>query len=154
MYWTKKLETVEKYLKCFQRKSGILGSSGVEEKKYKEIFHKNVKTHLTLNESYSWYKNRENTVVATEFVVQGLDIDYPLVVFGGDYYLENGEWKISKMAKKKKLNIFLDSNKLFRNIYNVLLTRGRKGMLLYFPEEIGELKELVQRVKETGVIEK
>lgn len=154
LYWTKKLETVEKYLKCFQRKSGILGSSGVEEKKYKEIFHKNVKTHLTLNESYSWYKNRENTVVATEFVVQGLDIAYPLVVFGGDYYLENGEWKISKMAKKKKLNIFLDSNKLFRNIYNVLLTRGRKGMLLYFPEEIGELKELVQRVKETGVIEK
>lgn len=154
LYWTKKLETVEKYLKCFQRKSGILGSSGVEEKKYKEIFHKNVKTHLTLNESYSWYKNRENTVVATEFVVQGLDIDYPLVVFAGDYYLENGEWKISKMVKKKKLNIFLDSNKLFRNIYNVLLTRGRKGMLLYFPEEIGELKELVQRVKETGVIEK
>lgn len=154
LYWTKKLETVEKYLKYFQRKSGILGSSGVEEKKYKEIFHKNVKTHLTFTESYSWYKNRENTVVATEFVVQGLDIDYPLVVFGGDYYLENGEWKISKMATKKKSGVFLDSDKLFRNIYNVLLTRGRKGMLLYFPEKIGELKELAQRVKDIGIIEK
>lgn len=141
-------------MKYFQRKSGILGSSGVEEKKYKEIFHKNVKTHLTFTESYSWYKNRENIVVATEFVVQGLDIDYPLVVFGGDYYLENGEWKISKMATKKKSGVFLDSDKLFRNIYNVLLTRGRKGMLLYFPEDIGELKELAQRVKDIGIIEK
>lgn len=154
LYWTKKLETVEKYLKYFQRKSGILGSSGVEEKKYKEIFHKNVKTHLTFTESYSWYKNRENTVVATEFVVQGLDIDYPLVVFGGDYYLENGEWKISKMATKKKSGVFLNSDKLFRNIYNVLLTRGRKGMLLYFPKEIEELRELVRRVKDIGIIEK
>ena len=93
-------------------------------------------------------------MVATEFVVQGLDIDYPLVVFGGDYYLENGEWKISKMATKKKSGVFLNSDKLFRNIYNVLLTRGRKGMLLYFPKKIEELREIVRRVKDIGIIEK
>lgn len=153
IFWTDDLNTVNSYLILLKGKSCLLGSSGVKDEIYKNIFKQNINTHVNTKEAHIWYKNKENTI-ATEFVIQGLDIDYPVIVFGGDYYLENGSWKISSSIKQSKKYVFSDINKLVGNIYNVLLTRGRKGMLLYFPKEIKYLDELKEFTKEINIIQK
>lgn len=71
----------------------------------------------------------------TEFVCQGLELDFPLVCFGGDYYLEHGEWKIDPSIYAKNRQKFSDFASIVKNIYRVLLSRARKGMVLYIPDE-------------------
>ena len=73
--------------------------------------------------------------VATEFQVQGLELDWVCVSWDGDFrYNEQGwqhfsfrgtKWQhINKMARKNYL----------KNAYRVLLTRARQGMVIFIPE--------------------
>lgn len=75
--------------------------------------------------------------VATEFHVQGLELDWSLVVWDGDFrYTKNGwehfyfvgsRWnQIRKSARKKYL----------KNAYRVLLTRARQGMVIVVPNGV------------------
>ena len=44
--------------------------------------------------AYKWFTEDSKDLVkgASEFLIQGIEIDWPIVAFGGDYYLENGDY--------------------------------------------------------------
>lgn len=73
--------------------------------------------------------------IATEFDVQGLELDYTCVAWDGDLRYENGEWKHFQFRNNKWQNINSEEAKHYQiNAYRVLLTRARQGMLLFVPK--------------------
>lgn len=71
---------------------------------------------------------------ATEFDIQGLELDFALVAWGADFRF-NGEKFIYKQFRGNKwININSNDKKLYlKNAYRVLLTRARQGMVIYVP---------------------
>ncbi len=73
--------------------------------------------------------------VATEFQVQGLELDWACVTWDGDFrYRENG-WQSFSFVGTKWQNIHKEERKRYLlNAYRVLLTRARQGMIIVVPE--------------------
>ncbi len=73
--------------------------------------------------------------VATEFQVQGLELDWVCHVWDADFrYSENG-WIHKNFRGKKWVNIRSLENQAYqKNAYRVLLTRARQGMIICIPE--------------------
>lgn len=73
--------------------------------------------------------------VATEFHVQGLELDWACVTWDGDLrYSEHG-WKTFSFKGNKWQNINnIERKKYLINAYRVLLTRARQGMVIVIPE--------------------
>lgn len=73
--------------------------------------------------------------VATEFDVQGLELDWTCVVWDGDFrYTPNG-WTNHSFVGDKWQNINKEERKEYqKNAYRVLLTRSRQGMIIVVPE--------------------
>ena len=71
---------------------------------------------------------------ASEFNIQGLEIDWSLLGWDMDMYYANNEWHTQKMLTPKR---FEESSEIQKkhilNSYRVLLTRARKGMVIYIP---------------------
>jgi hypothetical protein len=73
--------------------------------------------------------------VATEFQVQGLELDWTCVTWDGDFRYSNGGWKSMSFVGSKWNNINKEERKLYlKNAYRVLLTRARQGMVIVVPE--------------------
>ena len=73
--------------------------------------------------------------VATEFDVQGLELDWSCVVWDGDFRYTPGGWSHHSFCGDKWQNINKLERKAFqKNAYRVLLTRARQGMVLVVPE--------------------
>lgn len=73
--------------------------------------------------------------VATEFQVQGLELDYTCVTWDGDFRYTAEEWKTYSFVGNKWQNINKDERKQYLiNAYRVLLTRARQGMVIVVPE--------------------
>jgi DUF2075 family protein len=71
---------------------------------------------------------------ATEFLVQGLELDWCLVAWDADYRYQAGgfeHWKFSgaKWQRRHKH----EQQRYLENAYRVLLTRARQGMVIYVP---------------------
>lgn len=62
---------------------------------------------------------------ATEFQVQGLELDMAIVYWGEDLQWKNGEWKASHLKRGSK-----NPYQMKLNAYRVLLTRGRDGVII------------------------
>jgi hypothetical protein len=73
--------------------------------------------------------------VATEFDVQGLELDWSCVVWDGDFrHSENG-WVHSSFRGNRWEKISKPERQAFqKNAYRVLLTRARQGMAIVVPE--------------------
>lgn len=67
---------------------------------------------------------------ATEFHVQGLELDMAIVNWGSDLQWKNGEWKSSKLKRGVD-----NPHQMKLNAYRVLLTRGRDGTIILCDEE-------------------
>lgn len=90
-----------------------------------------------------WFLNDKDDVrssyyleqVATEFHIQGLELDWVCLMWDGDLrYSENG-WKTHSFKGRKWQNIRKEERqKYLVNAYRVLLTRARKGMIIVVPE--------------------
>lgn len=73
--------------------------------------------------------------VATEFQVQGLELDWACVIWDGDLRFVNNEWKSYSFVGSKWQNIHKEVRKKYLlNAYRVLLTRARQGMIIVIPE--------------------
>lgn len=72
-------------------------------------------------------------IVATEFQVQGLELDMSLVAWGSDLLREDERWSI-RLARGTK-GVVRDPMAMRRNVYRVLLTRGRDGSVVFVPPE-------------------
>jgi hypothetical protein len=72
--------------------------------------------------------------VASEFAVQGLELDWAGVCWDGDFHHLGGHW-ISQAFKGTKWQSVRDESKrfYFKNAYRVILTRARQGMVLFVP---------------------
>ena len=73
--------------------------------------------------------------VATEFDVQGLELDWTCVVWDGDFRYTPYGWSHHSFCGDKWQNINKQERKAFqKNAYRVLLTRARQGMVMVIPE--------------------
>jgi DUF2075 family protein len=99
----------------------------------------NVKINV---EPIHWYLKGKSDVrssfyleeAATEFYTQGLELDYTLVNWEADLRLLNDKWQFFKFKGTKWVNVKKNIDKRYRlNAYRVLLTRARKGMIIYIP---------------------
>ena len=90
-------------------------------------------SYVKANEAYQWYTKESYTLTraASEFLIQGIELEYPIVAFVGDYYIKDGKWTIDPQATDPGLK---DLKTVIENVYRVLLTRSRKGMFLYIPD--------------------
>lgn len=73
--------------------------------------------------------------VATEFHVQGLELDWAAVVWDGDFRMAGNAWEHFSFVGTKWQRVLAPERRAFqKNAYRVLLTRARQGMALVVPE--------------------
>jgi DUF2075 family protein len=72
--------------------------------------------------------------VASEFDIQGLELDYAGVCWDGDLH-HNGEKWFLQSFKGTKWQVVNDASRqmYLKNAYRVLLTRARQGMVIFVP---------------------
>ena len=71
---------------------------------------------------------------ATEFQVQGLELDWTCVTWDGDFRFAGSGWSFHDFRGTKWQSIKnLDNQIYLRNAYRVLLTRARQGMVIFVP---------------------
>ncbi|RZL64462.1 MAG: DUF2075 domain-containing protein [Variovorax sp.] len=73
--------------------------------------------------------------VATEFHVQGLELDWACVVWDADFRYARGGWQHFSFVGSKWNHIHKAERQMYlKNAYRVLLTRARQGMVVVVPE--------------------
>ncbi len=72
--------------------TGIVVSSHMKGKSYFDKQYRG--SHVDAEEAYYWYTTEgpQLTRGASEFLIQGIELEYPIVTFVGDYYIQNGRW--------------------------------------------------------------
>ncbi len=71
---------------------------------------------------------------ATEFQVQGLELDWACVAWDGDLRFSEAGWKHHYFRGDRWCDIkSLENQRYLCNAYRVLLTRARQGMVIYVP---------------------
>ncbi|MGF1869701.1 DUF2075 domain-containing protein [Photobacterium indicum] len=140
LFITRDLKKAKQWLKSHSRATescGLLASSNGIRLKAEGIFVKNkfdpVNWFLGSHDDIRSCHFLEDT--ATEFDVQGLELDWCLVGWDADYryngkYFEHWRFKGSKWQKRNKE----EDQRYLENAYRVLLTRARQGIILYIPE--------------------
>ncbi|MCO5724157.1 DUF2075 domain-containing protein [Robiginitalea marina] len=90
-----------------------------------------------------WFLNDKDDVrssyyledVATEFHVQGLELDWACLTWDGDLRYSKEGWKTFSFVGSKWQHIHKEERKKYLiNAYRVLLTRARQGMVIVVPE--------------------
>jgi len=139
IYITRDLEQAKQWLKQQARGSeryGILASSGAHRLRPYGITVK-VKAEVT-----NWLLDGKNDIrssyfledIATEFDIQGLEIDWSCVGWDANLRYIDGEWHYHKFRGSIWQNVNNPQDKLFtKNSYRVLLTRARQGMVIFVP---------------------
>jgi hypothetical protein len=89
-----------------------------------------------------WFLNGKDDVrssyfleeTATEFDIQGLEIDWSIVCWDADYRIENGRFIPYNFTGTSWKSIKKPEDILYRkNAYRVLLTRARQGIAIFIP---------------------
>lgn len=71
---------------------------------------------------------------ATEFQVQGLEVDWAVVTWDGDLRSTREGWSFHNFRGTKWQNVNkADKRTYLKNAYRVLLTRARQGMVIFVP---------------------
>lgn len=86
-----------------------------------------------------WFteKCRELEKACSVYGNQGLELDCPIVVFGGVYIRQNGQWiaRDSRYDYDARSQNYLDTDSIVENNFRVLLTRARKEMIILIPRD-------------------
>jgi hypothetical protein len=137
---TRDLDKAKKWLKEKARGSeryGIIVSSQAQRLKPLAI---DVKSPM---DPIHWFLDGKDDVrssyyledVATEFHVQGLELDWSCVTWDGDFRFSPDGWQHFSFVGTKWHNIKKVERKTYlKNAYRVLLTRARQGMIIVIPE--------------------
>jgi hypothetical protein len=116
---------------------GILASSEAQRLK---PFGLNVKVET---DPVNWFLDGKSDVrssyyledVATEFQIQGLELDWTCVAWDGDLRFGRRGWEYHCFRGSRWQTIRSEENqKYLKNAYRVLLTRARQGTVLFVPE--------------------
>jgi hypothetical protein len=140
IFLTRNLNTAKNWLKKNAKgteRIGVVASSGGRRLRADGI---DVKNEI---EPANWFLNGKDDVrssyyleeVATEFDIQGLEIDFTCVAWDINLYHDNSVWNFQSFKGSKWQNINQDAAKNYLlNSYRVLLTRARQGMIIFVPE--------------------
>ena len=94
-------------------------------------------------EAKDWFLNERDDVrssffledTATEFDIQGLEIDWTVVAWDADFRIVDLEFTSYSFTGTSWKNINSDDKKLYlKNAYRVLLTRARQGLIIFIPD--------------------
>ncbi len=73
-------------------------------------------------------------VAASEFKIQGLEIDYAVVAWEGDFRYGDGDFEHHRFYGNRWQNLnSVTQRRYLKNGYRVLLTRARQGYVVYVP---------------------
>ncbi len=124
---------------------GLVGSSGASRLRAEGL-----EPNSTFHADYPWehwYLAPEEDlrssfrceVFATEFEIQGLELDWIGLCWGGDCVWESSrDWQLRKLLSgpnNRWVSIKNEERRIFRkNAYRVLLTRARQGMIIFVPK--------------------
>jgi hypothetical protein len=137
---TRDLATARSWLRSRARGSerlGLVASSGALRLRPEGI---HIKAEI---DPPNWFLNGNSDVrsscyleeVASEFDVQGLELDWVGVCWDGDFHHTGGTWICQAFKGTKWQSVRDESRRLFlRNAYRVILTRARQGMVLFVPK--------------------
>jgi hypothetical protein len=90
--------------------------------------------HYFLNDSNDVRSSYYLEDAATEFQVQGLELDWTCVTWDGDFRFNGTSWSHHDFRGKRWNNIkSIDNKNYLKNAYRVLLTRARQGMVVFVP---------------------
>lgn len=136
---TRELSKAKQWLKNIARGSeryGIVVSSNAERLKPHAI---DVRSPM---DPIHWFLDDKDDVrssyyledVATEFHIQGLELDWTCVVWDADFrYTKNG-WEHRSFCGSRWNNVKkIERQQYLKNAYRVLLTRARQGMVIVVP---------------------
>jgi len=90
--------------------------------------------HYFLNEKDDTRSSYYLEDTATEFQVQGLELDWVCVTWDGDFRFNGSGWNYHDFRGARWCNISNADNRTYvKNAYRVLLTRARQGMVVFVP---------------------
>jgi Uncharacterized conserved protein (DUF2075) len=90
--------------------------------------------HYFLNERDDTRSSYYLEDAATEFQVQGLELDWVCVNWDADFRFNGSDWNYHDFRGNRWCNISNPDNRVYlRNAYRVLLTRARQGMVVFVP---------------------
>lgn len=116
---------------------GLIASSNGQRLKPYGIF-----VELKIDPAH-WFLNSKTDIrsshfleyVATEFDIQGLELDWICVGWDADFRLLKQEWTYNKFSGRNWQQIRnKESMQYLKNTYRVLLTRARQGLVIFVPE--------------------
>ncbi len=137
---TRNLATAKEWIKSQARGSerfGMIVSSQAERLRPQAIHVKSPidPIHYFLNGKDDVRSSYYMEDVATEFHVQGLELDWSCVVWDADFRCGRSGWQNWSFKGSKWQKINKPARKLYqKNAYRVLLTRARQGMVIVVPE--------------------
>ncbi len=139
IFLTRDLNNAKKWLKEKRRgteRIGLVASSKAQRLKPYAI---NVKDKI---DAPNYFLDEDDDVrssyfledVATEFDIQGLELDWVCVAWESNLSLFEGDWHYREFRGDRWKNIEKEQNKAYlKNAYRVLLTRARQGMIIFVP---------------------
>jgi hypothetical protein len=125
---------------------GLIGSSGASRLRAEGLepsstFHSDYPwEHWYLADKTDVRSSYQCEVFATEFEIQGLELDWIGLCWGGDFIWDNAEqtWLLRSLRhgpQSKWMTIKNREKQTYRrNAYRVLLTRARQGMIIFVPQ--------------------
>lgn len=141
IYLTRNINTAKSWLKRRARGSeryGIVASSSGDRLRPEDIV-----VRLKANVVH-WFLDDESDVrsslhledVATEFDVQGLELDWCCVAWDGDFRYADEGWRYFQFNGGYRWNnVNQEVRRMYRkNAYRVLLTRARQGLIIFVPQ--------------------
>ncbi|MEK6964467.1 MAG: DUF2075 domain-containing protein [Nanoarchaeota archaeon] len=142
---TRNIEKAKNWLKENARgteRIGITASSGANRLKPYGIC---VQMKI---DAKNWFLNHKDDVrssfyledTATEFDIQGLELDWTCVAWDADLRFSNNKWLYKSFRGANWQNINDEERIIYlKNTYRVLLTRARQGLIIFIPK--GEIKD-------------
>lgn len=123
-------------------KYGILISNFAEEDVVKKALPDwkigyNGKNAVANGDYGAWFAGKCKSLEAACSVYgsQGLELDCPIVLFGGGYIRQNGQWVTNGYSYNRLKSKFKDPDTIVENNFRVLLSRARKEMILLIPKD-------------------
>jgi hypothetical protein len=140
IFLTRNLNTARSFLRNKNRgnrRTGLVASSGARRLRPLGL-------DVTIEiDVANWFLNPKEDIrsscflelPATEFAVQGLELDWVGLCWGDDFRKEPEGWSFHAFKGTKWQFERKDERKQFiKNKYRVLLTRGREGLIIFIPE--------------------
>ena len=132
------------------QRSGVIASSGAQRLKPEGIY---VPTKIDVT---NWFladpedlrSSNKMEIVASEFKVQGLELDWSIVCWDADLRRSGKSWDYYRFRganwqKRKQEN----DQRYLVNSYRVLLTRARQGMVIFVPHGVSEEEDNTRNSK-------